>query len=50
MGLIIVLAALAAFVVALWLIGANEPVYRIVNGATWFVALRSDEDALRLST
>jgi uncharacterized protein (DUF1330 family) len=41
MGLIIVLFIVAATcVTALWLIGANEPVYRIVKDATWFVAIR----------
>ena len=49
MGLIIVLAALAAFVAMLWLIGANEPVYRIVKGATWFVAVRGGPETPALS-
>jgi uncharacterized protein (DUF1330 family) len=40
MGLIIVFAAIAAFVLVLWFIGASEPVFGIVKGATWFVAVR----------
>jgi len=49
MGLIILLAVLAAFVVVLWLIGANEPVYRIIKEATWFVAVRGGTDDVALS-
>jgi hypothetical protein len=49
MGLILVFAALAALIVILWLIGANEPVYRIARGASWFVALRGGKDDLALS-
>lgn len=50
MGLIILLAGLAAIFAALWLIGANEPVYRIVKGATWFVAIRGGADTPALSS
>lgn len=51
MGLIIILAALvAAVALTLWLIGANEPVYRIVKGATWFVAIRGGPETPALSS
>ena len=50
MGLVIVLAALTAFAIILWLIGANEPVYRIARGASWFVALRGGGEAVALAS
>lgn len=49
MGLILLLAVLAAFVAMLWAIGGNEPVYRIVNGASWFVAIRGGKPEPALS-
>ena len=52
MGFIILLAALAALLVLVaivWLIGAREPVYRIVKGAGWFVAVRGGDARPALS-
>src|SRR5689334_1422106 len=49
MGLILLLAALVALVIAVWVIGAREPVYRIVNSATWFVAIRGGDERPTLS-
>lgn len=49
MGLIIFLAALAAIIAIIWLIGAREPVYRIVSGAKWFVAIRGGDERPTLS-
>src|SRR5260221_8959287 len=43
MGLIILLAALAAFVVMVSALGAREPVYAIARNASWFVAIRGGE-------
>ncbi|MBI3437652.1 MAG: hypothetical protein HY054_03185 [Proteobacteria bacterium] len=40
MGLIILAVAVVALLAAPWLTGASEPVYRIVRGAAWFVAVR----------
>ena len=44
---LIIVAALAALVAALWLIGAREPVYAIATGEPqWFIALRGESGAL----
>ncbi len=46
MGFIVILLAALALLAMLWLVGANEPVYRIVNGAAWFVAIRGADAPL----
>ncbi len=40
----LILAVMAAFVLMLWLVGLDEPLYRLRRGrTTWFVALRGAE-------
>ncbi len=44
---LIIVAALAAFIAALWLIGAREPAYAIAAGnPQWFIAIRGEGGAL----
>lgn len=44
---LIILAAIAALAMALWLIGAREPVYAISAGEPqWFIAIRGEAGAL----
>lgn len=49
MGLIILLAALAALVVVVSALGAREPVYAIARNASWFVAIRGGGETPALS-